>query len=135
MHLYYMATSFVSTLYGCSWMIPCKRNSLGILCVEMLLSSETKFQIEENPTVIHEHKTLELNVKSNTCSYPNEDLTATLCSSPYSAVLNLSNCKHITLAEIEFKKLENLVFVCLTNTSTTPKDDSSQISVGSTVFS
>ena len=45
-------------------MIPCKRNSLGILCVEMLLSSETKFQIEENPTVIHEHKKLELNVTS-----------------------------------------------------------------------
>ena len=90
-------------------MILCRCNYLEILCAEMLFSSETKFQIEVNPPVIPENKISEFNIMSNI--YHDEDLTATLCSSLHLAVLNLSDCKCITLAGIEFKKLENLVFV------------------------
>ena len=95
------------------------------LCVEMLFSSETKLQIEENPPYIPENKMLELNVTSNI--YRGGDLTAAHFSSPQLAVLNLNDCKRITLAETDLKKLANLVFICLRNTGTTPNDDSSHI--------
>ena len=109
------------------WMILFKCNDLEILCVKMLFSLETKFQMEENPPIIPENEILALNVTSNI--YCDEDLTATLCSYLHLAVLNLNNCKHITLAAIEFKKLENLAFICVRNTATAPNDDCSQISL------
>ena len=65
----------------------------------------------------NKNKILELNITSN--FFGDDDLAATICCSPQLAILNLNDCKCISLTGVDFATLDNLVFVCLRNSAAT----------------
>ena len=97
-----------------------KCRNLEIFCCELSCRENTEVQVECNATdrTHTKNKIQELNITSNLLN--DGDLAATICCSPQLAILNLSDCKCISLTEVDFATLDNLVFVCLRNSAATP---------------
>ena len=103
-----------------NWMILRECSNLEIFCCEIPYLENTEVQVECNATD-HTHtknEILELSITSNLFS--DDDPAATIRRSPQLVILNLSDCKFITLTGVDFATLDNLVFVCLRNRAATP---------------